>query len=30
MQEGLFPFLAEMDIELTPPLKQVATVLEMI
>ena len=30
VQEGLFPFLAEMDVELTPPLKQVATVLEML
>ena len=30
LQEGLFPFLAELEIELTPPLKQVATVLEMI
>lgn len=29
VQEGLFPFLAEMDVEITPPLKQVATVLEM-
>jgi len=30
VQEGLFPFLAEMDIELTPPLKQVVTVLELL
>ena len=30
VQEGLFPFLSEMDVELTPALKQVATVLEMI
>jgi hypothetical protein len=30
VQEGLFPFLNEMDVEMTPPLKQVATVLEMI
>jgi len=30
VQEGLFPFLIEMDVELTLPLKQVATVLEMI
>lgn len=29
VQEGLFPFLAEMGEELTPPLKRVATVLEM-
>lgn len=30
VQEGLFPFLAEMEVELTPALKQVATVLEML
>lgn len=30
VQEGLFPFLANMGEELTPPLKRVATVLEMI
>ena len=30
VQEGLFPFLNEMEVELTPPLKQVATMLEMI
>lgn len=30
VQEGLFPFLAGLDIELTPRLKQVAMVLEMI
>ena len=30
VQEGLFPFLNEMDVELTPALKQVATMLEMI
>ena len=30
MQEGLFPFLNAMDVELTPPLKQVASMLEMI
>src|ERR1035437_157788 len=30
VQEGLFPFLANRGEELTPPLKRVATVLEMI
>ena len=29
VQDGLFPFLAEIGEELTPPLKRVATVLEM-
>ena len=29
VQEGLFPFLNDLDGEMTPPLKQVATVLEM-
>ena len=29
VQEGLFPFLAGMDVEMTPRLKDVATVLEM-
>ena len=30
MFREMFLFLAEMDVELTPPLKQVATVLKMI
>lgn len=30
VQEGLFPFLTEMEVEMTPALKRVATVLEMI
>ena len=29
VQEGLFPFLNALDVEMTPPLRQVATVLEM-
>lgn len=29
VQEGLLPFLAEIDMELTPALKQVATMLDM-
>lgn len=30
LQEGLFPFLSEMEVEMTPALKRVATVLEMV
>ena len=29
VQEGLFPFLNDLELDMTPPLKQVATVLEM-